>query len=395
MDDADVEMAWQFAVSVLTILASWLVLGITCAGPLITMGRGAVIGFGLSAVYCTILIGFAGPWWTASAFCLTLAVTLRTYVAHRNRRRFESIWAATPTDPAESPPSAGHILVYAHGHGSPSDAAIMFWQTGDWARMRCLDMAAAGGKGTYRSPSLLAHLSRCYVGGAPFPLAQHVVAVDTAHGRANYNLGGQRDAELYADAVRHLLEEHRSAKLVLMGSGRGGATVWNALTLLAQQRDWPAMRDRIALVLLCAPYARADEAAAHRLSYATGTWLAEAVTPWIMRHLLPWIAPRYDSRWDPLARTALYPTDVPTLLLNSADDAIVPPAAARQLCDAVLQRAPTAPVRHVPFKRSGHNVLISSAGEDATAAIEALKPYLAWSGRARSALGRNGTVSTT
>ncbi len=197
------------------------------------------------------------------------------------------------------------------------------------------------------------------VGCERLPLFKRVTVVEPVRRLWALNVGERGDAELYADAVvQSVLTLPRGEKLVLLGASRGGATVFNALIILAARPDWTTMiRPRLAFAILFGPPATVGSVVTYRYGQALGM---------VVQGLMGALAAHdVQERWSMLARADLFAKTVnlPLAIVGSRADTKVPWKESTQMITTLLHDAGALTVEPLVLERAGHD-FFDAKGED-------------------------------
>ena len=244
--------------------------------------------------------------------------------------------------------SGGYAVLYAHGNGTWPGVGTIFSHSKSVITM---DMETTGIRGP-TSESWYEWLCTTLIQYNFFQFrlfGGSLYAVRIASKWLDMNLGGERDAILYARAVSHLISTlPTDRRIVLFGTSMGGATVYNALTILAQTEGWEKwIRPRIACVILFAPFDSVETVIKFRFY--------EYVQR-MHKYILSYTA--YDPSWNPIERVSIFPSGLNVLFVSSASDNVVPFHSTMnpyvRTCEVLADKAMNAPVReqgqHVPAK---------------------------------------------
>jgi pimeloyl-ACP methyl ester carboxylesterase len=176
--------------------------------------------------------------------------------------------------------------------------------------------------------------------GDGLPLADARVVGIESMGWPRWNVGEQGDARCFADGLRHyLLVTAPTENCVLLGLSRGCATVFNALTILAEDPLWESMlKKRIERVILLGPFARVSDVTRYHFKCLGG------VARWFAT--LRCLGFRHDwkERWAPIARVEKLPDGVPIAIVVANKDFVVPADSGLELARAIATKKSGVPL---------------------------------------------------
>lgn len=171
-----------------------------------------------------------------------------------------------------------------------------------------------------------------------------VLTVEAAPARVR-DLGGCHDANAFVKGFLGALahEANKKTRFLLTGYGRGAATVFNAVGLLAAREDWAThLRPRIAGVLcIGGPFARADDVFEQRFLHWMPLGLRARLEPMLRRWFDGWFAGYAETRrlkFHPVDRVAHFArAKLPLWIIASRADTQVPAEAIEPLVAGCIE----------------------------------------------------------
>lgn len=218
-----------------------------------------------------------------------------------------------------------HTVIFAHGLHTVASAAASYTDSSSSQILTIVDDVTDEGTAIDVSTSLFSLTS------IPLLPGGKVVSIPCSQW-PRYDIGSEADAEKFAKIAAARIRS-QDKPVVLFGSSRGSATVFNALVLLQQEKDWEAvLKPRIAFVVCAGTYATVDDAISHRV------WRP-------FRKLVAWI---YSRRWlgfvwnsdepfSPLRNTPLLPSGIPIAFIAAENDENVPVTSTRRLIQRIKE----------------------------------------------------------
>jgi hypothetical protein len=231
---------------------------------------------------------------------LVWTLAWRTVHEEENAYNLDALW----------PPRL--VTLYAHGHASAPSSGLLY-TSGPIITL------ARRSKFDY----IWNMIVRTYV-GALLPRLPLLPGTLMAVPCVPFDLGGKLDGKAYAEHVEVLARTGND--LVLFGTSRGGATVFNALVQLRAQPDWEIrIRPHIKAVVLFGAFGRAADAAYHRFPAPIARMALALYRKF----------GTYDPQWDPLALAREFPSGLRVVVVAARADPVVPSTTSKELANAI------------------------------------------------------------